>query len=183
MTKAATGRVPDCGQTSSRPRSRGLFSLLRPRNSRDLRAVGARPISKEEHLRLWNIAEGLATELGVAAPALWVVKDEGSNSFVSGGSNPVLGFTEEILGSYTRTELEAVVAHGLARLTRAGKGRVEESGAADDISAAAVTRYPPALAAALRKAAPRPDRGSIRWFVPDAAGRTAEARAQEVLDL
>ena len=183
MTKTAASHVPDWGQATPRARSRGLFSFFRRANAGDLRAVGARPISENEHLRLWNITQGLAKELDMTPPALWIVDGAGANAFVRSGSKPALGFSEEMLESYTRTELEAVVAHGLARLARTGKHRVGEPAPSDDISAAAVTRYPPALAAALRKATPRADRGSLRWFVPESGAHPAEARAQEVLDL
>jgi hypothetical protein len=184
MTKTTTGALPDWGQTVPPGRSRGLLAFFRRRQgAADLRAIDAIPLGEGEHLRLWNITEGLTTTVQIAPPQLFLVRSEDCNAFALGGAKPGLGFTTGMLDTYTRTELEAVVAHGVARLVRAGRGRVGEPEASDDISAAALTRYPPALASALRKSTPRPDGGAIGWFVPEGGGASAESRAQAVLDL
>ena len=51
-----------------------------------------------------------------------------------------------------------------------------------DLRTVAVTRYPPALAAALRKAETVPGRGTELWFAP-ATAPSPEERAEALADL
>jgi hypothetical protein len=143
---------------------------------------------------LLNLASGLASDLGMKTPRVLVSPEQGANAFVVPG---VIVVTEDLLSQYTRTELEAVIAHCLVRLrdgglgwavTAAGTGghsrvapRVDER---VDARTAALTRYPPALASAIRKASPRRGRTAALWFVAhDSSHAPAEQRAAALLDL
>jgi hypothetical protein len=57
-------------------------------------------------------------------------------------------------------------------------------GDADDLQAAAVTRYPPALATAISRAVPRRGRGAAFWFVAEDGAHVPPAeRATALVDL
>lgn len=145
-----------------------------------LKSAQARPLQRSEAPRLFNVAKGLAKDLGVATPSLWVIPVGGPNAFFVRTTGSVLAVTQSLLDTYTRTELEGVVAHCLIRLqprtmrraTLAG-GLGEAAGPAGtlgldevDARAAALTRYPLGLAGAVEKADPRAGRRASFWFVP-----------------
>jgi hypothetical protein len=143
----------------------GLWIALQGR--RALRALGAARIEPAAAPRLVNIVTGLARDLGMHPPGLWLVVGAGPNALVVRAPAACLCVTPALLESFTRTELEATVAHCLVRLQRSGLWRESAAaafgagvagggivGADDDVRAAAVTRYPPALAAAVSKAEP-----------------------------
>jgi Zn-dependent protease with chaperone function len=149
----------------------------------------------DDHPRFVNIARGLAGDLGITVPRLLVARKPGPNAFVAPGA---LAVTHDLLQGYTRTELEAVVAHCLVRLRDGGLGWALAASAipggerwatpqvdrALDARAAAVTRYPPALASAIRKAEPASGARASLWFVADARSHApVEERAGELLDL
>ena len=160
-----------------------------------LRRAGARRVPAEDEPRLANIASGLASDIGIRQPSLFVIEDGGPNSIACVARGPAVAVTRSLLESYTRTELEAVVAHGLVRLA---SGTIERSmlavalgplgsrslpsvGGADDVHACALTRYPPALAAAVEKAEPRSGRFAPFWFVANGGGhRGAAERATAI---
>jgi hypothetical protein len=125
----------------------------------------------------------LATEAGVPAPSLWRLASQDFNALVVAEGKPGIVVTDGVLESATRTELEAVAAHCLVRIARAGARAVPPLSFDDDLAATALTRYPPALAAAFRKATPRREGPGQRWFVPEGASSSPETRAREVLDL
>jgi hypothetical protein len=155
------------------------------------KAVAVRP---EEHPRLVNLATGLARDLDVDPPRLFLSTERGPNAFVVPGAIVV---TEDLLDTFTRTELEAVVAHCLVRLrdgglrwavaTAATRGVPDAAPRVDrhvDARAAAVTRYPPALASAIRKAAPARGPAAPLWFVADSPSHIpADERVDQLLDL
>src|SRR5688500_8266147 len=82
-----------------------------------LRSSRAARCTAEQEPRLWNIAQGLAKELRMKPPALYVIDEGGPNAMACLARGPALAFTRSLLDDYTRTELEAVVAHGLVRLS------------------------------------------------------------------
>ena len=158
--------------------------------------VRTRVFAPDESPRLANIVAGLASDLGMPTPELLAVEDvEGVNALVLRTPRPAIAVTRALVDELTLTELEAVVAHCLVRhrsaplahgrswarqLLRPCAARV---GWEDDIHAAALTRYPPALASALRKATPQTTLSSL-WFVADGpAHRPAEERAAAIEDL
>lgn len=163
-----------------------------------LRAAKAMRCSRDQEPRFWNIATGLARDLGTKPPHLFVVTEGGPNSLACIARGPAIAVTKSLLDSYTRTELEAVVAHGLVRLA---SGTIERAtlavalgplgtkslppvGGADDVHACALTRYPPALAGAIEKAEPRSGRFAALWFVADEGGHRDRAdRVAAIRDL
>ena len=163
-----------------------------------LRHAGAVRCDREQEPRLWNIATGLATDMKTKVPHLFVIEEGGPNSLVCIARGPALAVTKNLLDGYTRTELEAVVAHGLARLA---SGTVERTmlsvalgplgtkglprvGGNDDVRACAITRYPPALANAVEKAEPRSGRFAAFWFVGvDGGHRDQAERVVAIRDL
>jgi hypothetical protein len=133
----------------------------------------------------------LAERAGVDVPELWVMPEGDANALVcKRGGRPVVAVSRTLLNTFSRTELEGVVAHCIGRLRRsmlpeavfaALGGRIPGMpavvGAADDVWAAALTRYPPALAAALAKSGP-PGRIPAFWFAADPPAH--EARADRI---
>jgi hypothetical protein len=150
---------------------------------RALRDSGARPLREGEFPRFTNIVEGLAGTLHTGAVDTYVIEGGGPNAFVCRIERPALALRVSLLETYTRTELEAVIAHCLVRSDTAGR-KGSRVGFADDVRAAALTRYPPALAAALRKADPYRGRFPGYYLVADApTHRPVEERAVALLDL
>ena len=163
-----------------------------------LRNAGAVRCRPEDEPRFANIAAGLAGDIGLRVPALFVIPEGGPNSLACIARGPALAVTRSLLDGYTRTELEAVVAHGLVRLA---SGTIERAtlaialgpfgsrsfppvGRADDVHACALTRFPPALAAAVEKAEPRSGRFAPFWFVATGGGhRDAVERVGAIQDL
>ena len=142
-----------------------------------LSRAAARPLAEGEHPRLANVAVGLAGDLHMPEPSIRLIEDGAPNALASYVGGPVIVISTSFLESLTRTELEAVVAHTLlrtdpaavrARGLRSAVGPL--AGArnptlSDDLRTCAVTRYPPALAAAIGKAVPAGGRWSAFWFV------------------
>ena len=176
----------------------GLVVLLASDAGRStLRREKAVRIKPGTSSRAENIVSGLAPRAGIEIPQLWRIPSEDANAFVCRTTGPVIALTSGLIDTYTRTELEAVIAHCCVRLARTAtllgalrlavtgvmSGR-PPAGGADDVVAAAVTRYPPALASAISKATPRSGRGAAFWFVPDSDGeRSAERRSELLLTL
>jgi hypothetical protein len=164
-----------------------------------LRRLGARPLPAGDAQRLENIVTGLSADLGVAAPDLYLMDRPGPNALVaSGGRNGILAVTPSMLEGFTRTELEAVVAHSLlrmrsktfvysnlaARWSDLGAGLAPRVGASDDVRACALTRFPPALAAAIEKCDARIERYAPLWFASEAPSHEpAAARIALLKDL
>ncbi len=164
----------------------GLLAL------RSVKAVRARP---EDEPRLANIAAGLARDIGIRPPALYVIDAGGPNAIACIARGPAVAVTKSLLDGYTRTELEAVVAHSLVRLA---SGTIERAtlgvalgpfgtrslppvGRADDVHACALTRYPPALANAVERAEPRSGRFAAFWFVADGGGHRDRAEREAAI--
>ena len=148
--------------------------------------------------RLENVVEGLAQTTKLPAPEVWLIEDEAPNALVCFTRRPAIAVTSGLVESYTRTELEAVIAHCFVRLaatatplqrTMLALSAISSAfgvpvGDVDDVRAAAVTRYPPALASAVTKASPRTGRGASFWFVADDAMHVPPAeRSKALLDL
>ena len=129
--------------------------------------------------RFQNIAEGIAERIGVARPRLLEVDGAGPNAMVFGIRRPTIVVTRQLLEEFTRTEQEAVAAHCLLRirsgrlwlthvsemLGRTGSRFAPRIGELDDVHAAALTRYPPALASAISKSKPDDSATAPFWFV------------------
>lgn len=119
--------------------------------------------------RLCNLVEGLCAGAGVRQPRLVVVDSPGLNALAAGTSagKGLLAVTSGLLAELSRIEMEAVLAEQLWLIrydevvpltvlaSTMGLGRSlavgEDRDAAADQGAVSLTRYPPALAAALEK--------------------------------
>jgi hypothetical protein len=163
---------------------------------RALVALGATRLDEASAPRLASLVRGVAADLGMPPPVVWLVAEGGPNAFMcrARGAHH-LAVTRALLEGYTRTEQEAVAAHCLLRLRRGGPwrerlavvlGRLGPGPVvtfADDVRAAALTRYPPALISAVAKAAPA-DRFAAFWFVADPPSHEpADARIAQLQDL
>lgn len=174
----------------------GYTAWLLSRGRAVLKAVGARPLPDAAEPRFRNLAEGAARDLSIATPRLWTIPEQRCNALVAWGGGGNVALTEGALRDFTRTEMEAAVTHCMVRIaTRearratlaSGLGSIGRAfvrvGPALDVRAAALTRYPPALAAALRRSEPIGGHEPL-WLVaagPTHAGR--EDRAEALLDL
>ena len=110
-------------------------------------------------------------------PGIRLIEGGSPNALASYVGGPVIVIATSFLDSLTRTELEAVVAHTLLRTDRrivrshglqSALGPLTGSPHTTrnyDLGTCAVTRYPPALAAAIGKAVPAGGRRSAFWFV------------------
>jgi Zn-dependent protease with chaperone function len=172
------------------------WAWIRVQGRMALRSLGAVRLHPQEAPRLFNLAEGLAPVAGIEVPSLWLIRHGGPNALVCRRRGPVIAVTRTMLDGYTRTELEAVVAHCFVRLRDVGALAeavalgplgdkiVPSVGISHDAAAAALTRYPPAMARAIAKAEARSDRFSAIWFAGEDAFHDSErARTDMLLDL
>jgi hypothetical protein len=162
-----------------------------------LRSFRARRLDPGEHPRVANLLQGLASDVGVATPSPYVLDDEGANALACRAGGPAIALSAPLLETYTRTELEAVIAHCVVRLRHGGTrgaarwcafGALGGAGIAvgvpEDAAAAEVTRYPPALASAIRKAEPRRGRFAPLFLVADHPSHEAlQARLRALEEL
>jgi heat shock protein HtpX len=136
---------------------------------RVLASIGGRDADPVADARLCNLAEGLSISAGLRQPRLVVIDSPGLNAMAvgTGPSRAVVGVTTGLLSELDRIELEAVLAEELMQVRRRetlpatvlvatfGVGRSlalpADHDAQMDQAAVALTRYPPALAAALEK--------------------------------
>ncbi|MDQ3982738.1 MAG: hypothetical protein M3271_08685 [Actinomycetota bacterium] len=163
-----------------------------------LRREGAVRVKPGTSPRLENVVAGLAEQTGLPAPELYLIAGDDMNALVCFTKRPAIAVTTALVEGFTRTELEAVVAHCYVRLAETSTPLARTLltlsyvspafgvpvGDADDVRAAAVTRYPPALASAVTKASPRSGKGAAFWFVADDSAHVSPPdRAAALLDL
>jgi heat shock protein HtpX len=138
----------------------------------DRRALGSLPTRTADPVadaRVLNLIEGLSVGAGVRQPRLLIVDAPGLNAMASGTSpaRATVVVTSGLLAELSRIELEAVLAEELVLVRHQetvpatvlaatfGLGRqIGVPGDRDtraDSAAVTLTRYPPALAAALEK--------------------------------
>lgn len=175
-----------------------VAAWVRSQGSRALRAVGAHPGRPGELARLENLVQGLASDLGIPPPDLLVTDEPGPNAFVAKRSGHVVVVTADLARDFSRTELEAVLAHCLVRVASnqvaaaqvglamgpLGAGLGGLTGGSDDVLTASVTRYPPALASAIERCRPRPGRFAPLWFVAEGPSHApSEGRISALIDL
>ncbi len=145
-----------------------------------LRVSHAQPVSAEDEPRYHNLVEGLCVSAGLPKPDLYVIEDDGPNSFATGrnAAHASIVVTTGLLQKLSRIELEGVVAHELSHI-RSNDTLVTSLGTAlvgvplmpagplagrllslllgrgrehdADVGGVRLTRYPPGLAAALEK--------------------------------
>ena len=175
----------DASKSLKKPTLLGRISLSSQKNltRRALSEAGARRMKDGEQPRFRNIASGLAERLGLGSVDLYVMDNGGPNALTGRTDKPVVAASVSLLDSYARTELEAVVAHCLGRHREAGK-RGAVVGYSDDVRAAALTRYPPALISALEKVEAYEGRYGSFYLVAGAqTHRPLEERIEALGDL
>ena len=175
----------DADRVVKKPGLLGRFALGSPKAStkRALKDAGARAIAGSEAPRLHNIVTGLAERLSLGRVDLFVIEEGGPNALTGRVEAPCIAVTTALLDAYARTELEAVIAHCLVRHREAGR-RGAMVGFSDDVRAVALTRYPPALVAAIEKAEPYKGRFAGHYMVADGpTHRPVPERARALTDL
>ena len=171
----ADWNAQDAERDLSRP---GLLARLplgstRSLVKRALKDAAARALDEDAYPRARNIIDGLAPRVGWTDVDAYAF-DGPPNAFTGRTDRAVVALSLELLESFTRTELEAVVAHCLVRSAEAGR-RATRIGFADDVRAVAVTRYPPALASALAKATPYVGRFAPLYLVAESPSHRSVA--------
>lgn len=134
-----------------------------------LRRMDSKSADPVTHARLCNLVDGLSITAGLAQPRLEVVEADGLNALAAGAKagKGVLAVTTGLLEELELIELEAVLAEMLVQIRRGdvvpatmtvatrGLGRriaaPPEREAVADQAGVTLTRYPPAMAAALEK--------------------------------
>lgn len=146
----------------------GLWAL-RAGDRAALSGLSWTPADQVAHARYCNLVEGLCTAAGVRQPRLAVVDSPALNAMAAGTAQrrSVVAVTSGLLAELERVELEGVLAE-LIYLVRHDEIRPEtvlvatfgigrtlalpaDRDSAADQGAISLTRYPPALAAALEK--------------------------------
>jgi hypothetical protein len=140
---------------------------------RAVRGRGARPIAPGSSPRLENVFAGAVARAGLGDVRLLTFSATAPEAFVCDSGGPAVAVSEGLAEDFSRTELEAVLVHCLLRIRSHNLWRSRLAchlrwlagfagtvvGAHEDVAATALTRYPPALAAAIRKSAV--DSGSL----------------------
>ncbi|HTS41972.1 MAG TPA: M48 family metalloprotease [Xanthobacteraceae bacterium] len=82
------------------------------------RATNARPLTRAEETRVWNLLENLCIGCGMRVPALRIIESEALNAFAGGVSeySHSITLTRGLLNSLTDAELEGVLAHELTHI-------------------------------------------------------------------
>ena len=80
--------------------------------------TGARPVSRREEPRLYNILENLCISRGITIPTLRVAEDDALNAFAT-GLNPKqysITVTRGLINALSDREMEAVLGHELTHI-------------------------------------------------------------------
>ena len=87
--------------------------------------TGAKPVTREEEPRLWNLLENLCISRGLRMPTLAIIESPERNAFASGLSRETgqVTVTRGLMQALTDQELEAVLAHELTHI-RNGDARL-----------------------------------------------------------
>lgn len=83
-----------------------------------LAVYGAKPVTREELPRAYDVVQRLTTKAGLPMPKIFVIPSESPNAFAT-GRNPQhasVAVTHGILGLLTDDELEGVLAHELGHV-------------------------------------------------------------------
>ena len=81
-------------------------------------ATQAKPLSRKENMRVYNLVENLSMANGMKMPKVNVIEDPALNAFASGMSDKTytVTLTRGIIDRLNDDELEAVIAHELAHI-------------------------------------------------------------------
>jgi heat shock protein HtpX len=83
-----------------------------------LMSSGARPVTREELPRIYEIVERLCGKTGLPMPKIYVIPTDSPNAFATGRNpqNSSVAVTHGILGMLTDDEMEGVLAHELGHV-------------------------------------------------------------------
>lgn len=83
-----------------------------------LSMVRAKPVTRGEHMELWNIVENLSITAGLPMPKLYIVDDPSPNAFATGRDkeHAAVAVHTGLLAILNKTELEGVLAHELSHV-------------------------------------------------------------------
>ena len=83
-----------------------------------LAMYGARPVTREELPRVYNVVERLTQKIGIPTPKIYVIPTESPNAFATGRnpSHASVAVTQGILNLLNDEELEGVLAHELGHV-------------------------------------------------------------------
>jgi heat shock protein HtpX len=83
-----------------------------------LRMSGAREITREEDLVLWNVVEEMSIAAGLPMPRIFVIEDTAMNAFATGRDpqHGVVAITRGLRNRLLRDELQGVIAHEMAHI-------------------------------------------------------------------
>jgi heat shock protein HtpX len=81
-------------------------------------ATGARPVTRKEQPKLYNMVENLAITAGLPMPRIEVIRTGALNAYASGlgPADAVIVVTSELMKALTDEELEAVLAHEMTHI-------------------------------------------------------------------
>ncbi|MCX8093282.1 MAG: zinc metalloprotease HtpX [Candidatus Goldbacteria bacterium] len=83
-----------------------------------LAMYGAKPVTKEQAPKLYNMVHNLAIKAGLPMPKLYIIEDNMANAFATGRDHhhAAVAVTRGILNILDDKELEAVIAHELSHI-------------------------------------------------------------------
>lgn len=83
-----------------------------------LMSSGAKPVTREQLPRLYEVMERLAAKANIPVPKLYIVPDEAPNAFATGRnpSHASVAVTQGLLELMNDEELEGVIAHELSHV-------------------------------------------------------------------
>src|SRR5207302_9331011 len=83
-----------------------------------LAMYGARPVSREELPRVYNVVERMTQRIGLPMPKIYVIPSESPNAFATGRnpSHASVAVTQGILNLLDDEEFEGVLAHELGHV-------------------------------------------------------------------
>ena len=81
-------------------------------------SMGARPVTRQDEPRLWNLLENLCISRGLTMPSLRIIESQGMNAYASGLSEKraAVTVTRGLMDALDDDELEAVLAHELTHI-------------------------------------------------------------------
>jgi heat shock protein HtpX len=83
-----------------------------------MNAAGARPLSRKENMKVYNLVENLCIASGMTIPKVYIIDDPALNAFASGVNQQsyAVTLTTGIIKELNDEELEGVIAHELMHI-------------------------------------------------------------------
>jgi heat shock protein HtpX len=83
-----------------------------------MNSAGARPLSRKENMRVYNLVENLCIASGMTIPKVFIIDDPALNAFASGVNQQsyAVTLTSGIIKELNDEELEGVIAHELMHI-------------------------------------------------------------------